>query len=98
MKAIEVAGIYRYFDQVADALELSIPERLKLVGGMSPTTYLRHLNGQSSTFQPEDAKRLGLFFTIYQEVGHMGDAKDWLLRVPSMIVEAGRLGLSNGPT
>ena len=79
-KAIEVANIYRYFDQVADELELSLSERMKLVGGMSPTTYRRRLNGQSSSFQPEEAQRLDLFFTIYQEVGHMGDAKGWLRR------------------
>lgn len=64
-KTADVASIYGYFDQLADDLELSRLERLKLLGGMSPSTYRRRLNGQSSFFQPEEAQRLGLFFAIY---------------------------------
>lgn len=74
----DVAGTYRYFDQVADGLELSLTERLKLVGGMSSTTYRRRLKGQSSSFQPVEAKRLELFLEIYREGCHMSNLKQWL--------------------
>lgn len=75
---VDVASTYRYFDQVADGLELSLPERLMLVGGMSPTTYRRRLKGQSSSFQPVEAKRLELFLSIYREACHMSNLKQWL--------------------
>lgn len=74
----DVASIYPYFDQVADALELFLQGRLKLVGGVSRTTYRRRLGGLSSSFQPVEAKRLALFLTIYLEGCYMSHLKQWI--------------------
>ena len=77
-KIADVAHTYSAFKKLADDLELSVPERLKILGGMSPTTYRRRLNGMSASFKPEEERRLALFFEIYQEAGYFGDSKRWL--------------------